>query len=382
MTFSGPAFSPMLEEPEEVLDLEKDLGIAAGQSNKPSDGKTEGKYQPKHSRNQSTGSVSEEPAILTDSPGANSRIPRPSASKKRPHSRTNSADDVFTSENRIIIPNRGAGPASEDGRLLSSTPSPEKHEPLWSLPHSNAFVGCSPNLPANASTGSPRRSVPKGPRTQPLRSQRNTVPSSSLQPLANGVYTFTAGATSNEVPQTRDVRNSITLLRRMNSDAWDEDSKQYRRMGRNASVTKQKPNRFSTPPQSNRNSMMSNDSLTIWEDASEDDASTPPPVRRKSHPFKVLERIDSDGTAEENTGNADTHRQQTIRQVPLSSSIVTFGDNERRVITNSDNGVNELVHKTAERASVVSTPKGKTQGYANNTLTPGSLYDRDGFLKE
>jgi hypothetical protein len=127
---------------------------------------------------------------------------------------------------------------------------------------------------------------------------------------------------------------------------------------------------------------MSNDSLTIWEDASEDDASTPPPARRKNNSFKILERIDSEGATEENMSNADAQRQQTIRQVPLSSSIVTFGDNERHVKTSSDNGTDELVNKPAKRASVVSTPNAKAHGYGITLLTPGSLYDGDGFLKE
>ncbi|CRG87665.1 Mediator of DNA damage checkpoint protein 1 [Talaromyces islandicus] len=400
ITFNGPAFSPMLEEPEEVLDLEKDLGVPKSQpqSTQLSVGRTGSKYQPKHARHRSTGSISEEPAILADSLGTNSRIPRPSSSKKRPHSRTSSADDVFMSENRVIIPNRGPGPvAEEERRSLSSTPSPEKHEPLWSLPHSDVFVGCSPILPTNASTGSPRRSAPKGPRIQPIKSQRNTAPSlSTTQPIANGVYTFTAGASSPDgsptpkvgrshtlaASPTKDVRKSITLLRRMNSEAWDDESKQYRRMGRNASLTNPRVNKFSTSPQSNRNSWMSNDSLTIWEDASEDDISTPPPVRQKSHPFKLLERIDSEGTAEESMSNVDSQRQQTIRQVPPSSSIVTFGDNEHRVKTNGHNGDDELVHKPAERASVVSTPNTKATRYGIMSLTPGSLYDGDGFLKE
>ncbi|QKX63517.1 uncharacterized protein TRUGW13939_10688 [Talaromyces rugulosus] len=399
ITFGGPAFSPMLEEPEEILDLEKDFAVPKSQhqSTPLSVRRTESKYQPKHGRHRSTGSILEEPVILADSAGINSRIPRPSSSKKRPHSRTSSADDVFMSENRVIIPDRSPGPVPEEDHSLSSTPSPEKHEPLWCLPHSDAFVGCSPILPTNASTGSPRRPAPRGPRIQPIRSQRNTVPSpSSSQPLANGVYTFTAGSSSSDgsptskvgrshtlaASPTKDVRKSITLLRRMNSEAWDDESKQYRRMGRNASLTKPRINKFSTPPQSNRSSIMSNDSLTIWEDASEDDASTPPPARRKNHRFKILERIDSEGATEENMSNASAQRQQTIRQVPLSSSIVTFGDNERHVKASSDNGTDEIVNKPAKRASVVSTPNAKAHGYGIMSLTPGSLYDGDGFLKE
>ncbi|KAH8701792.1 hypothetical protein BGW36DRAFT_290093 [Talaromyces proteolyticus] len=404
ITFGGPAFSPMLEEPEEVLDLDNDLtapksrsesaSLLATKTNSSHDGPVQ-----KHARHRSTGSIPGEPSILSNSPSINSRIPRPSTSRKRPHSRTNSADDVFMSENRIIIPEPSSEAIVEENHTLSSTPSPEKHHPLWSLPHSNEFAGSSPIFPTNASTGSPRRPGPKGPRIQPIKAQRNTVPSpSTSQAIDNGVYMFTAGGPSGDesptsklkgrslalvASPTRDVRKSITLLRRMNSDAWDDESKQYRRMGRNTSINKPRGNKFTTPPSSNRNSLLSNDSLTIWEDASEDDKFTPPPERRKKHPFKTLERIDSEGTTEEYlnpTTSSDSSRQSTIRQVPPSSSIITFGDHDREAKANSDSS-DEHVHKPAKRVAVMATPN-KNQGYGSVAVTPGSLYDGDGFLKE
>jgi hypothetical protein len=123
---------------------------------------------------------------------------------------------------------------------------------------------------------------------------------------------------------------------------------------------------------------MSNDSLTIWEDASEDDiVIISPTVRQKVLPFKVLERIDSEGTVEENL-NAIMENQKPliIRQIQPSSSIITFEDRDRN--SNSDSS-DEVPPK---RSAAMQTPNRKVKGFASAAATPGSLYDRDGFLKE
>ncbi|KAF3406531.1 hypothetical protein DPV78_001542 [Talaromyces pinophilus] len=393
ITFGGPAFSPMPEEPEEVLDLEKDLTKPTQrrqsfQSPPPGKGSmsrpaSSEKHYPRHSRHRSTGSIKEESTHLSESsPDTKSRIPRPRSSRKRARSGTDSGDDVFTSENRVTIPNNIFTRPPDEGQLLT-TPSPERHEPLWSLPRSDEFSGSSPKFPANASTGSPRRAAPKGPRSQPERLQKKA------DPPALTIDTSYDGSPGRESPTkrgvnrshtlaespTKDVRKSITLLRRMNSEACDEDSISYRRMGRNDSLIRHS-DRDMTPP-SNRTSVMSNDSLTIWEDASEDDIVISPTVRQKNLPFKVLERIDSEGTVEDNL-NAIMENQKplTIRQVPPSSSIITFEAVDRN--NNSDSS-EEVAPK---RNTAMQTPNSKARGYANAAATPGSLYDREGFLKE
>lgn len=394
ITFGGPAFSPMLEEPEEVVDLEKDpvkptqrrqsiQSPSSGNRNLHHPGFRERHHHPRHSRHRSTGSIKEEPTVLNDtSLDTNSRIPRPRSSRKRPRSRTDFADDVFTSENRIVIPNNIFSQPPDESQLLT-TPSPERHEPLWSLPRSDEFSGSSPQFPANASTGSPRRAAPKGPRNQPERQQKKTESSSSKikipgdgspdreSPTQTGVNRSHTLAAS----PTRDVRKSITLLRRMNSEACDEDSRSYRRMGRNASITRHCDRNVRMPP-SNRNSVLSNDSLTIWED----DSVTSPIVRQKNPPpFKILERIDSEGTVEENLNSImESQMTLTIRQVPPSSSM-TFEDRGRS--DNRDNS-DDVAPKHSNNITAMQTPNRKVQGYASAAATPGSLYDRDGFLKE
>ncbi|RAO68787.1 uncharacterized protein BHQ10_004799 [Talaromyces amestolkiae] len=383
----------MPEEPEEVLDLEKDLvkPTQGRQSNQSPTAKgsvarpgSPEKQHLRHSRHRSTGSIKEESTHLSESsPDTNSRIPRPRSSRKRARSGTESGDDVFTSENRVMIPNNIFSRSPDEGQLLT-TPSPERHEPLWSLPRSDEFSSSSPKFPANASTGSPRRATPKGPRNQPDRQQRTTEPPSltidtsydvspgSESPTKRGVNRSQTLAAS----PTKDVRKSITLLRRMNSEACDEDSRSYRRMGRNTSFIQHSDRSIRTPP-SKRNSAISNDSLTIWEDASEDDIVISPAVRQKNLPFKILERIDSEGTVEENL-NAIVENQKllTIRQVPPSSSIITSEVGDRN---NNSDSPDEVAPK---RSTAMQTPNSKVRGYASVAATPGSLYDRDGFLKE
>lgn len=395
ITFGGPAFSPMPEEPEEVLDLEKDrvkptqrrqsihsppvkgFGVCPDPSQK--------HHHPRHSRHRSTGSIKEESNHLGESsPDTNSRIPRPRSSRKRARSGTESAYDVFTSENRAVIPSNIFSRPSDESQLLT-TPSPERHEPLWSLPRSDEFSGSSPKFPANASTGSPRRAAPKGPRTQPERQPKKTdLPSLTVDTSydgspdresptkrgANRSHTLAASP-------SKDVRKSITLLRRMNSEASDEDSRSYRHIGRNSSLIRLSDRNTRTPP-SNRNSVISNDSLTIWEDAYEDDITISPTVRQKNLPFKVLERIDSEGTVEDNSNiMMENQKLLTIRQVPPSSSVITFEAGDRN--NHDDDSSDEVAHK---RNTPMQTPNNKVKGYASAAATPGSLYDRDGFLKE
>jgi hypothetical protein len=174
----------------------------------------------------------------------------------------------------------------------------------------------------------------------------------------------------------------------MNSDAWDDDSRQYRRMGRSSSLATFKEQNYTTPPASNRNSVVSNGSVTIWEDATEDNTSTPPPARRRKA-FTVLERIDSEGIEENmhvpGINHTDTvNRQSIIRAVPPSSSIGGMPDQDRNGSTDS---IEEVVQRYSKNVSATATPNNKSAGLGlfgggSTAPTPGSLYDRDGFLKE
>ncbi|KAL1970933.1 hypothetical protein VTN77DRAFT_2767 [Rasamsonia byssochlamydoides] len=373
ITFGGPAFSPMLEEPEEMAELETDFISPSNPQQQQQEQQWATQASPssisRHSRHFSTGSIQDRgSALANNSPGLNSLPPRCNISRKRSHSRMASADDVFISENQAGVP---AGifsnnpPPSSESQGLSRTPSPEKPEPLFALPGSSS--SSSPKLPPNASTGSPRRSATRGPRNFPVRQGRNSAP-----PPATATFSTANTAPVSTRPLThlipsptsdKDIRKSITLLRRMNSDAWDEDSAQYRRMGGSPSSMSLKDNNNNNN-KSNRNSGLSTGSVTIWEDASEDD---PPPRRPKTS--SVLERIDSEGAVEKKNAVTD-------------SSSNSSCDN------NSGNDSNDdPIHQneSRKRAPVTATPNNKTIGLGFEFVcagTPASLYDQDGFLKE
>jgi hypothetical protein len=156
---------------------------------------------------------------------------------------------------------------------------------------------------------------------------------------------------------------------------------------------------YATPPANNRNSAVSNGSVTIWEDAASG-TTPPPPARRRKPSFPVLERIDSEGIEENmhaSDNNHDNHhhhndnvnRHSTIRAVPPSSSVATMADQGR---SGSEDSIDEVVQRYTKNGSSVTTPpKNKTAlfwgsggggGGGSTAPTPGSLYDRDGFLKE
>jgi hypothetical protein len=392
ITFGGPAFSPMIEEPEEMSELEDDLTGASSQQQQwrthTSPGSTLGleSYR-RHGRHRSTGSLQEKGSALGSSPGSNTRLPRSAGSngsnvsRKRSHSRMGSADDVFISENQTDLPTRlFSPPPPSEGHSLSRTPSPEKREPLWSLPPSDGFSGSSPQLPPNASTGSPRRSAVRGPRSIPTKQVRNSAPPAAITTVSSGNASPVAAPKAKR-PVThlapasngKDVRKSITLLRRMNSDAWDDESKEYRRMGSPSSMSLK----------SNRNSArLSTGSVTIWEDGEDDPA--PKRAPRRSKIFSVLERIDSEGVVE-NVNNSTSYSGGGNSDSNGMGGSASGNDSSDSSESNSNEG------NKSKSAPVLATPNNKTKGMglgfglsggATCSGTPASLYDRDGFLKE
>ncbi|KKA23366.1 hypothetical protein T310_2620 [Rasamsonia emersonii CBS 393.64] len=403
-------FSPMLEEPEEVSELENENDLNVHSSSN----QQQQQQQRRHSRHCSTGSIPEirSSSILGNncSPAMNSRVvTRSNTSRKRSHSRMD--DDVF------VCPASASSPSEKHS--LSRTPSPEKPEPAsWYLPRSDAF-SLSPSLFA---TGSPQRYTVRGgggPQGVPVRrTVRNSAP-----PCAN-TSTSTTGITTTSITRSedsimstptqspkraltlapspsKDVRKSITLLRRMNSDAWDDDSRAYRCMGGccspspspsslSLSLSLQQGRRMSA---SNRSSLAG--SITIWEDAGEEEdaasasasASTLMPRRRVS----VMERIDSDGAAEDaaSSSNSSKNNPSSGDNNDSTSDSTTTKNN---VNNNSNSSNNNDTNKNNQ--SILTTPhnkpKGLGLGYAGAdggggpscATTPASLYDRDGFLKE
>lgn len=420
ITFGGPAFSPMLEEPEEGSELESGFGGHAPSNQQQQQQQIWGAAHVspnprRHSRHCSTGFIPERrrssssilnlnPGIYGCSPGTmnSSRgvVTRSNTSRKRSHSRMGSGsadDDVFVCR---ASPSPSPLSPSPSKHSLSRTPSPEKPapEPEQSsgyLPRSDAV---------KFATGSPQRYA--------LRSSRGVVPVRQTQTVRNSVpattttvttTTITTGSEDSTTPKralttvqspSKDVRKSITLLRRMNSEAWDEDSRAYRRMGGGGGGGGGGSPSTSTSPspiplsrsrssRSNRSSLagLSNaSSVTIWEDACEDEAeaeaasasTTPslPPQQHQRQPsssrrkrFSIMERIDSEGNDEDDNNSSNNNSSSNTNDKNKSSNPTTPHNTKPKGLGLAGTGTGDGPPSTAP------TPA-------------GSLYDRDGFLKE
>ncbi|KAL2001847.1 hypothetical protein VTN02DRAFT_1138 [Thermoascus thermophilus] len=346
LSFGGPVFSPTLEEPEESHELEE--RVEAGPTPQPGSlilTSTRGSPR-RHSRQRSTDHTLGDGRGLTTSPGADSH-PRSNVSRKRSHTRAKSIGDVLKSEKNktesdIII--------TSPGRKLSGTPSSERPVPLLAVPYDPV----SPKLSSSSSKASPRRSAVKGPRSQPPKASRNSV----ANPTAATTATTDASTSPKpstqrlvptSVPSNKDLRKSVMVLRRMNSETGSQSLQQYRRMGAagSESPTMQTMTTLAT---SKSPSMRSGAAISIWEDASV-------PASPKSR-FNSVEPSSS---------------PNAFNQKSVDSTTDDADDSK-------SNMTSQVINKTSRQN--VMTPKGKAIGLGIGCATPASLYDRDGFLKE
>ncbi|KAL1974719.1 hypothetical protein VTN31DRAFT_4923 [Thermomyces dupontii] len=403
VTFGGRVFSPMMEEPEEVVaemgdeakstkfrkaDEQQPLRNHSGNSPSNKSKNSQAWSPSKYSHHSSAGSVRESPSSHIGSPDRGSRLPRANSSRKRSYTGTTSVDDVFVSreiqdgDSQLTVSPLQLTPNEE--RSQPRTPSPDKRGYICKLPPSDGFAGSSSHLPANASTTSPRRSTVRGPRDQRQKHQGSissadstleTQTSYTVSPSAR----HSAGSTgpisttgspvrrqSKNVSPTRSkaVRASITQLRRMNSDPRDEDSRQYRRMGMSSSTSTLGDGEAApTPPTRRHTSIVtSSGRVSIWENARDDDRAMKSPRRKKA--FSVLERIDSEG----DVGSSVSNRNGFSNDGGAAEQ----------------HAGNENPAESGQAPSLAITPRKNLNaaGRGLGTSTPGSLYDRDGFLKE
>lgn len=345
LSFGGPVFSPTLEEPEESHELEE--RDEAGPTPQPGSLiLTSTRGSPKrHSRHRSTDNTLGDGRGLTSSPGTNSRT-RSNVSRKRSHTRANSTGDVLQSEKNKTESDIITSPE----RNLSRTPSPEKPVPLLAVPYDPV----SPKLFSNSPNTSPRRSAVKGPRSQPPKTSRNSV----ANPTAATTATTDASTSPKpstqrlvptSVPSNKDLRKSVMVLRRMNSETGSQSMQQYRRMGATGSESPTMQT-MTTLATSKSPSVRSGAAISIWEDASV-------PASPKSR-FNSVEP----------SGSSNAFNQKSV------DSTTDDADDSKSNMTS------EGTNKTTRQS--VMTPKGKAIGLGIGCATPASLYDRDGFLKE
>lgn len=394
VTFSGRVFSPTMEESEEGVvemggeassttfqksDEQQPFPNHNGDSPSNKSRNSQASTPSKYSNPSFTGSVRESPSAHVESPNRGPRLPRANSSRKRSYSGTTSLDDVFVSrETQEVVSQVSVSPLQltpNGEQSQSRTSSPEKGGYICKLPSSDGFAGPSSELPANATTASSRRSTVRGPRDQPKKQQRSissadstlgtptshtTSPSVRRSTGATGSISAAGSPSrrqSKNISPTRSkaVRASITQLRRMNSEAWDEDSQPYQRMGLSSSNSTLEDVEITAALPTRRHTS-GGGRVPIWEDDRDDDRETN--SQRHKKPFAVLERIDSEGDVESSLGN---------RKGPSNGGRTA----ER----------NASIEDSNQASSLVSTPKNADRRGVG-VRTPGSLYDQDGFLKE
>jgi hypothetical protein len=332
ITFGGPAFSPMAEEPEELEDLSPRRPEAPGPTsyNVPSMNPVVTFSANKHS----SYDFQRPRSRMTDV----CSTPNGSPTKKRKHNRADSSDDFLSpaGSDKTLPEIMTTLPSSNDC-TLSQTPSPEKNAPVWVLPVHTS----SPTSRENASPqSSPRRSAVKGPRTQPnkINNPRPVVPLEDT-----GTPSIQQGSSNRPL--------SLRLRR---------DSKDISHAESNAASPDNTPQRNNTMQQQQQEqedlscgvhktlSTRSGNMVTIWEDND---------TERKAQSIAPTSKPNSS-----------------------ASSPRKFGPKGSQQTTTEDRMSRKSSQKTAKQG--LTTPTGKTIGLGIGAATPGSLYDGDGFLKE
>lgn len=338
ITFGAPAFSPMVEEPEEIDDGDR-------RQSEVSDLSTSNMSLLNSSVSSLSMNRTSYHELANDRPRTIEALESRSVSayrsptKKRKHSRNDSADSLASSvDNDKSLPELVTSLPTATESSMSRTPSPDKH-PAWIVPN---FAASPTVYEISPSPGSPRRSAVKGPRIQPGKPGRNSFRASPLDENAS------SGPTD-RVPRTLSMRRESTSrpadsLQRAKTCAVDSPSSTT---GRNTNVegrsstTSQKQQQ---PPGVNQATRSHGGRIVpIWEDRGSE--------RHQSAQKPTVSLVNEPAELQGEVSASPTPKRDPSRGRQMSRPAFT-------------------------------TPIKKTVGLGIGAATPGSLYDGDGFLKE
>ncbi|KAJ5089105.1 hypothetical protein N7532_007789 [Penicillium argentinense] len=361
MTFGGSTFSPTVEEEPDDLDAMEEVDLRESAINGPA------KPPPVLSTNTSPtplskrGSRRTKPAASTLGPLAEEPQSvqcdlNSTPSKKRKQSPGSGEANSISGKNHNLPELFTALPPST-GLSLSHTPSPDRTPGgFWSIPEvpSQTYDNAS-------STGSPRRTAVKGPRTQPGKPARSSSTHHRPKPLDPLMEVSSpTGLSLITGTQGSDWRKSTDSLQRNNTDAGDRSLRRSRELngslasGLGTNIDPSSP-LYGTRGRSNT----VRDRVTIWEDANR---SASPPKPPAAH-FPGLY------TFPEST--SPTNKQSIPRSLSRNENSPPRPGGQRMPPTPN----------SARKG--MTTPTGKALGLGIGcTGTPASLYDGDGFLRE
>ncbi|KAL2866279.1 uncharacterized protein BJX67DRAFT_382085 [Aspergillus lucknowensis] len=329
ITFPGPAFSPMVEEPEEVEEADIRRSEISDLSTSNISCNSSISTLSTTNRNSVQDARMERPVSRTiKTPSDDREGPYSSPTKKGRQTQLDTGSVAEKALPEILT----SLPTAPDEESLSHTPSPERNPPIWKVPDYQSSPTQLENSPA---PGSPRRSAVMGPRSQPGKPARN-----SYQSLLPSGHT----KPSSESPMYQSYS-----LRRVKSEARKQTPpRSQSQINRNRSsyyTTATSPSSYHHKTPGTQISAV----VPIWEDQNMRSAQSAP---RRSTVSLVYDPPSSDGDK-----NDVSPRHNQADRMPRMSSY-----------RNSRHGC--------------TTPARKSVGLGIGSTTPGSLYDGDGFLKE
>ena len=369
ITFGGPVFSPMVEEPEE--------GDGPGS-------------QKSEVSELSTANISSFPSISSvsvDRHGSQDRsrssYRRPSyhsPTRKRKHARTDSGDPGVNKTLPGLVTTLPTRKAS-----LSRTPSPDKSPAIWSAANHVPSPTTHENSPAH---GGPRISAVKGPRSQPGKTSRN----STQRPFAENTTIAPPSISPSLKPSNSNresqSQKSSPALQPGTSNATGRSTMVDRDAAEGLEVVSgPQPIKTLAPEPcgvSKTPSTRSDNIVTIWEDKKLE--RTPAKPSSSSCPTEISELqgdIVFDNSSRSNNSSSSNSGSNVNHNTRVERHKSTGGIKSE----SSENMLDEI--KKPARASSqrstkpeLSTPVKKAVGLGIGAATPGSLYDGDGFLKE
>ncbi|KAL3481828.1 hypothetical protein BJX99DRAFT_131540 [Aspergillus californicus] len=358
ITFSGPAFSPMVEEPE-VEDVDNRCSKISDLSTSNVSRNSSVSVLSSGNRTSLQGSQPDRPiSRMIEVPHDSRTDIYGSPTKKRKQTQP---DSIFVIEKALpgILTSL---PTATDNESLSHTPSPERNPPVWKVPD---FQGSPTQLENSPAPGSPRRSAVMGPRSQPSKPASNSyqslVPENTASPPRNHSIkepsrkpstSYTVRRAKSDVREQTPQRshNHNQTHTRSQSHSAKEQASHYT----TTSTTTTNTSSPSTQPLKTPGTQISA-IVPIWEDES-----------RKRVP-----------------------RRSTVSLVHDPPQVQLPSDKNDRVSVSPRRAqptcdTNKMTRMSSCRNSRngFTTPARKAVGLGIGATTPGSLYDGDGFLKE
>lgn len=396
ITFGGPVFSPMAEEPEEH---EQGPG---------------GNPRPGVAANNMT-SISNVSTLAVDRysgqdmsrPPSYRRASNSSPGRKRKqHVRAGSGD---AGKQKVLPGLVTSMPIRKVS--LSRTPSPDRSPAVWTATHPAPSPTMHENAPVQG--GGQRISAVRGPRSQPRKAGPNN---NKGNPIQRVLTENAASPPSSTVPSrkssnnSKDAEKSQPALHRGESNATDKSTRIDREAMEDLEVvsgpqTSQETLAPEGPSVKKTPSTRSENIVTIWEDHNLERS----PVKQTSTEVVELQGdvafddvlakngnvidkdnsndSDNDNDNDENNNNNNNNEDNTDNK-PQTSAVIerhrSTGGLEREPSMNNLEEIKQPVRAASQRTGKpeIMTPAKKALGLGIETGTPRSLYDGSGFLKE